>query len=62
MSNFTAEIFLWTILLVGLNENVWNYSIKRDALDWQSIKKNDAFEIFNSSNTLYLFLYIQLVF
>ena len=26
--------------------------------DWQSIKKSDTFEIFNSWNTLYLFLYI----
>ena len=26
------------------------------------LKKNDTFEIFNSWNTLYLFVYIQLVF
>ena len=25
MSNFLAEIFLWTILQLSLNENVWNY-------------------------------------
>ena len=29
-------------------------------LDWQSIKKKNTFEIFNSWNTLYLFLYISL--
>ena len=36
--------------------------IKRNVLDWQSIKKIDTFEILNSWNTLYLFLYIQLAF
>ena len=36
--------------------------IKRNVQNWQSIKKIDAFEIFKSWNTLYLFLYIQLVF
>ena len=36
--------------------------IKRNMLDWQSIKKkNDTFEAFNSWNALYLFLYISLV-
>ena len=36
--------------------------IKRNVWDWQSIKKIKTFEIFSSWNTLYLFLYIQLVF
>ena len=36
--------------------------IKRNALDWQSIKKIDTFEIFNSWHTSYISLYIQLVF
>ena len=27
MSNFSAEIFLWTILQLWLNEYVWNYYI-----------------------------------
>ena len=36
--------------------------IKKNVSDWQSIKKIDTFEIFNSLNTLYLFLYIRLVF
>ena len=36
--------------------------IKRNVLVLQSIKKIDIFEKFNSWNTLYFFLYIQLVF
>ena len=36
--------------------------IKRNVLYWQSIKKIDTFEIFNSWNTLHLSLYIQLAF
>ena len=36
--------------------------IKRSVQDWRSIKKINAFVIFNSWNTLYRFLYIQLVF
>ena len=36
--------------------------IKRNVLGWQSMKKIDTFEVFNSWNTLYLFLYIQLAF
>ena len=27
MSTFLAEIFLWTILQLWLNENVWNYYV-----------------------------------
>ena len=34
--------------------------IKKNVLDWQSIKNIDTFEIFNFWNTLYIFLYIQL--
>ena len=35
---------------------------KRNVLDWQSIKKIDTFEIFNSWNILHTFLYIHLEF
>ena len=35
---------------------------KKDVLDWQSVKKVDAFESFNYWNTLYLFPYIQFAF
>ena len=57
MSNFSAEIFFWTILQLWLHEIVWNYYIHQK--EYEGI---DAFEILNSWNTLYHFLYIQLVF
>ena len=62
-SNFSAEIFLWTILQLQLNENVWNYYSSKgmSRIDSQFLKIY-TFEIFNSWNTLYLFHYIQLVF
>ena len=62
MSNFSAKTFLWIILQSLFIENVWNYYFKRNVLDWRSIIKIDTFEIFNSWNILYLFLYIQLAF
>ena len=63
MLNFSAEIFFWTNPQLWFNEMFEIIIlIKRNVLDWQPIKKIDTFEIFNSKNTLYLFLYIQLAF
>ena len=40
MSSFSAEIFLWTIRQLLLNENVWNcYIHQKNVYDWQSLKK-----------------------
>ena len=36
--------------------------IKRNVYDWQSIKRIDTFEIFDSWNSLYLFLFIKFPF
>ena len=65
MSNFSAEIFLWTILQLWLDENVWNsfYIHQKECVGLTVNKKKiDTFEIFNSWNALYLFLCIQLLF
>ena len=60
MSNFSAEIFLWAILQLWLNENVWNYHIyQKECVELTVIY---TFELSDSWNTLYLFLYIRLVF
>ena len=56
MLNFSADMFLWTILQLWSNDkSKIIIFIKRNLVDWQSIKKIDTFEIFNSRNTLYLF-------
>ena len=56
MSNFSVEIFLWTILQLWLNENVWNYYIhQKECVVLTVNQKIDTFEIFNSWNTLYIF-------
>ena len=57
MSNFSAEIFLWTILQLWFNKNIWNYSIHQKEFVRLTVnKKIDTFEIFNYWNTQYLFL------
>ena len=61
MSNFSAEIFIWTILQLWLNENVLNYYIHQKKCVGLRVnqKKNDSFEIFNSWNLSYVLLAIN---
>ena len=66
MLNFSADIFFWTILQLSFTENIWNYYIdQKECLrltNNQKKKKKKEFEIFNSWDTLYLFLHFQLAF
>ena len=63
MLNFSADIFFWAILQLCFNENVWNYYTgQKECVGLTVNQKIDTFEVFNSWNTLYLFLYIQLAF
>ena len=66
MLNFSADIFFWTILQLSFTENIWNYYIdQKECLGLtnnQKKKKKKEFEIFNSWDTLYLFLHFQLAF
>ena len=67
MLNFSADIFFWTILQLSFTENILNYYIEQKEClgltnKQKKKKKKKEFEIFNSWDTLYLFLHFQLAF
>ena len=54
--DFSAEIFLWTILQLWLSENVWNYYIRQNECVDSPLPPNFYTKISNPHSTPYRYL------